>query len=117
MQRRAILAAPALITTLGASEAEPQASQPLRIAMSIGDVPRLWGGPEVGFEGVRFGSYFVYDSLALWDLSRDDAPSTLMPGLATSWTVDEADRRRWVIELRQGVRFHDGSPFDADAAI
>ena len=117
MQRRVILAAPALITALGPSEAEAQASQPLRIAMSIGDVPRLWGGPEAGFEGVRFGAYFVYDSLALWDLSRDDSPSTLMPGLATSWTVDEADRRRWVIELRQGVRFHDGSPFDADAAI
>ncbi len=117
MQRRAILAAPALITALGASEAEAQSAQPLRIAMSIGDVPRMWGGPEAGFEGVRFGSYFVYDSLALWDLSRADAPSGLMPGLATSWRVDEADRRRWIIELRQGVKFHDGSPFDADAAI
>ena len=52
--------------------------------MSSGDRPPLWGGPEAGFEGVRFGSNFVYDSLALWDLSRDDAPSGLMPGLATA---------------------------------
>jgi ABC-type transport system substrate-binding protein len=117
IQRRGILAAPALITALGASEAEAQSAQPLRIAMSIGDVPRLWGGPEAGFEGVRFGSYFVYDALALWDLSRADAPSGLMPGLATSWRVDEADRRRWIIQLRQGVKFHDGPAFDADAAI
>ena len=84
MQRRAILAGPALITGLGASEAQAQASQPLRIAMSIGDVPRLWGGPEVGFEGVRFGSYFVYDSLALWDLSRDDASSTCRVPIRTT---------------------------------
>jgi ABC-type transport system substrate-binding protein len=117
IRRRSFLATPALIGALGASEAEAQSAQPLRIAMSIGDVPRLWGGPEAGFEGVRFGSYFVYDSLTLWDLSRDDRPSGLRPGLATSWRVDEADRRRWIIELRQGVKFYDGSMFDADAAI
>jgi ABC-type transport system substrate-binding protein len=117
LHRRSLLASPALIAALGASEAEAQAAAPLRIAMSIGDVPRLWGGPEAGFEGVRFGSYFVYDSLALWDLSSADKASGLMPGLATSWRVDEADRKRWIVELRQGVKFHDGSPFDADAAV
>ena len=117
LPRRAILATPALIAGLGASQAEAQSAQPLRIAMSIGDVPRMWGGPEAGFEGVRFGAYFVYDSLALWDLSRADAPSGLTPGLATSWQVDPANALRWVIELRRGVRFHDGSPFDADAAL
>ena len=117
IQRRSVLVAPALIGALGASRAEAQAAAPLRIAMSIGDVPRLWGGPEAGFEGVRFGSYFVYDSLALWDLSRADAASGLRPGLATTWRVDEGNARRWIIELRQGVKFHDGSPFDADAAI
>ena len=96
---------------------EAQAAQPLRSAMSIGDVPRLEGGPDAGFEGVRFGAYFVCVALALWDLSKADAPSGLMPGLATSWRVDEADCRRWIIELRQGVKFHDDTPFDADAAI
>jgi ABC-type transport system substrate-binding protein len=116
-RRRSLLASPALIAALGASDAEAQTAQPLRIAMSIGDVPRLWGGPEAGFEGVRFGSYFVYDSLTLWDLSRADRPSGLVPGLATAWRVDEADRRRWIVDLRQGVTFHDGSPFDADAAV
>lgn len=117
LPRRSLIAAPALITALGASEAEAQQAQPLRIAMSIGDVPRLWGGPEAGFEGVRFGSYFVYDALAQWDLSSADRPSGIEPALATAWRVDEANRRRWIITLRPGVRFHDGSPFDADAAI
>ncbi|MCS6890277.1 MAG: ABC transporter substrate-binding protein [Rhodovarius sp.] len=118
LSRRAALAAPALLALpLGPSEAEAQAAQPLRIGMSIGDIPRMWGGPEAGFEGIRFGGYMVYDSLVLWDLSRADQPSGLIPGLATSWRVDPENRRRWIFTLRRGVRFHDGSPFDADAVI
>jgi len=97
--------------------AEAQAPRTVRIGMSINDIPRLWGGPEAGLEGVRFGAHFVYDSLVQWDLSRDDAPSGLVPGLATAWRAEEADRRRWIVTLRRGVAFHDGTPFDADAAI
>jgi ABC-type transport system substrate-binding protein len=33
-----------------------------------------------------------------------------MYGLVTSWRVDQADRRRWIIELHQGVKFDDGPP-------
>ncbi|MBY0336403.1 MAG: ABC transporter substrate-binding protein [Acetobacteraceae bacterium] len=117
LPRRALLAAPALVSALGASVAEAQQAQPLRIGMSLNDIPRMWGGPEAGFEGLRFGGYLVYDALINWDLSRADAPSGLVPGLATAWRADAADRRRWVITLRRNVRFHDGTPFDADAAI
>ncbi len=38
------------------------------------------------------------------------------PGLAKSWTVSR-DGLRYVLELRQGVRFSDGRPFDADDVI
>jgi ABC-type transport system substrate-binding protein len=117
LPRRSLLAAPALLTALGASEAEAQQAQPLRIGMSLTDIPRLWGGPEAGFEGLRFGGYLLYDALVLWNLSHADRPSGLTPGLATEWRVDDADRRRWIFTLRRNVRFHDGSPFDADAAI
>jgi len=37
------------------------------------------------------------------------------PGLAQSWTIS-ADGLSYVFSLRKGVTFHDGSPFDADAA-
>lgn len=100
----------------GAPAVAQQASG-FTIAMSLADVPRLWAGPDGGFEGLRFGGYTIFDPLVNWDLSSADKPSTLTPGLATSWAMDPADRKRWIIKLRPGVTFHDGSPFDADAAI
>jgi peptide/nickel transport system substrate-binding protein len=36
-------------------------------------------------------------------------------GLATTWAT--RDSRTWTFTLRQGVRFHDGTPFDADAVV
>ena len=38
------------------------------------------------------------------------------PDLATSWTVS-ADGTIWTFELRPNVRFHDGTPVDADAVV
>lgn len=35
--------------------------------------------------------------------------------LATTWAT--RDSRSWTITLRQGVRFHDGTPLDADAVV
>jgi ABC-type transport system substrate-binding protein len=94
-----------------------QAETPFRVAMSLADVPRTWGGPDGGFEGLRMGGYTIYDALVNWDLRSSDKPAKLVPGLAESWQLDPADQRRWILKLRQGVTFHDGSPFDADAAI
>lgn len=37
-------------------------------------------------------------------------------GLAVSWTVSE-DGRQWDFALREGVRFHDGTPLDAEAVV
>ncbi len=38
------------------------------------------------------------------------------PSLATSWETSP-DGRTWTFQLRRGIRFHDGSPFDADAVV
>ena len=39
-----------------------------------------------------------------------------VPGLATEWSVSD-DRLTWTFTLREGVTFHDGSPFTAADAI
>jgi ABC-type transport system substrate-binding protein len=89
----------------------------LRIAMTAADIPRTLGQPDQGFEGNRFTGIPMYDALTHWDLSKADAASVLIPGLATSWAVDAKDKTKWVFKLRPGVKFHDGSAFNADAVV
>jgi len=85
--------------------------------MTAADIPRTLGQPDQGFEGNRFTGIPMYDSLTQWDLSKADAASVLIPGLATSWTVDANDKTKWTFKLRPGVKFHDGSELNADAVV
>ena len=89
----------------------------LRIGMTAADIPRTLGQPDQGFEGNRFAGVTMYDGLTMWDLSSADKPSVVIPGLATEWKVDDADKTKWVFKLRPGVTFHDGSAFNADAVV
>jgi ABC-type transport system substrate-binding protein len=59
----------------------------------------------------------MYDGLTQWDLSKADKASELIPDLAVSWQVDAKDKTKWVFKLRPGVKFHDGSAFNADAVV
>ena len=89
----------------------------LRIGMTASDVPLTTGQTDNGGEGMRFMGYTVYDALINWDLSSATKPSVLIPGLAESWAVDAADKTKWTFKLRDGVTFHDGSDFTADAVV
>ncbi len=89
----------------------------LRIGMTAADIPLTTGQTDQGGEGQRFMGYTVYDALINWDLSSADKPSDLSPGLATKWSVDESDKTKWIFTLREGVKFHDGSEFTADAVV
>jgi peptide/nickel transport system substrate-binding protein len=89
----------------------------LRIGMTAADIPRTLGQPDQGFEGNRFTGIPMYDALTHWDLSKADAASVLIPGLALSWAADATDKTKWVFKLRPGVKFHDGSDLTADAVV
>ena len=45
-------------------------------------------------------------------LVKFDAKLNLVPDLATSWTQSK-DGLTWTFKLRKGVKFHDGTPFNA----
>ncbi|SFU21184.1 ABC transporter substrate-binding protein [Mesorhizobium sp. YR577] len=50
----------------------------------------------------------IFDTLVMRDKDM-----TLVPGLAESWTA--IDDTTWEFKLRQGVKFHNGEAFNADA--
>ncbi len=101
--------------SLAASVASAQGT--LRIGMTASDIPLTTGQTDNGGEGQRFLGYTVYDALINWDLSSATKPSELSPGLATSWAVDASDKTKWTFKIRDGVKFHDGSDFTAEAAV
>lgn len=54
----------------------------------------------------------IYDCLVRYDLGA----TTLRPGLAESWEISD-DGLEYIFNLRQGVKFHDGTDFNADAVV
>lgn len=109
------LATAALIALLPATAAHAQGT--IRIGMTASDIPLTSGAPNSGFEGVRFTGMTLYDALVSWDLSSADKTAPLVPQLATEWSVSEKDPTKWTFKLRDDVKFHDGSAFNADAVV
>lgn len=54
----------------------------------------------------------VFDELVLYA----DESTDIVPGLATSWDISP-DGLTYTFHLREGVMFHDGTPFNADAVV
>ncbi len=61
-------------------------------------------------EDNKGATYQVYE--ALLDI---DSNLAIVPQLALAWQI--LDPTHWEFELRQGVRFHDGTPFTADDVV
>lgn len=109
---QALTAGALLCLSMGMSHA----AGTLRIAMTASDIPLPNGQTDQGAEGMRFMGYSVFEALVAYDLSSASKPTSLIPGLATEWKV-EADKLRWTFKLRPGVKFHDGSAFNAQAVV
>lgn len=88
----------------------------LNYGITMTDIPLTTGQPDRGAGAYQFTGLTIYDPLVEWELGTEK-PGKMKPGLATSWESDPADRKNWIFKLRDGVKFHDGSSFDADAVI
>lgn len=89
----------------------------VRYGISMADIPQTTGQPDRGAGAYQFTGYTLYDPLVAWEMNVADRPGKLVPGLATAWKVDPTDQKKWIFTLRKGVKFHDGSAFNADAVI
>jgi peptide/nickel transport system substrate-binding protein len=89
----------------------------IRYGISLADIPQTTGQPDRGAGAYQFTGYTIYDPLVAWEMNVADRPGKLIPGLATEWTVDPADQKKWRFKLREGVKFHDGSAFNAYALV
>ena len=96
---------------LGGAQARAEVNKDARITVG-------WAGPfdtlnpaTTGARNVGPIAVNIFDTL-VW-LTPD---FTVTPALATKWAVSD-DRKTYTFTLREGVSFHDGTPFDAEAAV
>jgi ABC-type transport system substrate-binding protein len=90
------------------AEAAPRQGGVLRwaVANNPGSLDPMTGRTAPDFNAL----YALYDGL----IDFDPANLKLKPGLAKSWLF--TDPKTLVLELEENVLFHDGTPFDAEAA-
>ncbi|MDH7578064.1 MAG: ABC transporter substrate-binding protein [Bacillota bacterium] len=86
-------------------EAKPE--QVLKVA--IGTDINTWDIVQFPDGDARFVWSQIYETLV-----RLDQDLNLVPGLAESWESQD-NGKVWIFHLRKGVKFHDGTPFNADA--
>ena len=110
------LPAPAAADTLGTKAGPDDASGPPK------DGGKLVFGIEAEPEGLdptryAFSSSGHFVASSVFDpLVTLDAEGKVIPYLATSF-VGSANHLTWTITLPTGVKFHDGTPLDADAEV
>jgi len=77
------------------------------------------GGDSVGLDAAYEtdgNSFLVCDNVFEALVFYKDESTALEPGLAKSWKTSP-DGKTYTFNLRKGVKFHDGTPFNADAVV
>jgi peptide/nickel transport system substrate-binding protein len=111
------VAAPTPTPTKAPPPEEKKGGGTLVVASTLSDIPDTGGQTTQGHEGFRFVGFNISDGLTRWDLTKGEVNSDIVPGLATSWKIDPTDQKKWIFQLRRGVKFHDGTDYNADAAV
>jgi len=89
--------------------ATPKTEPPRELVVAVPEEPpHLFWGDWSGMLNAPAAAN-VYETL-----TERDATGNVVPGLAVSWA--QVSDLEWVFQLREGVRFHDGTEFDAEDA-
>lgn len=80
------------------------------LVYGLGGEPKLLDPGDSSDNNASIVQAQIYNSL----VGHKPGTLDLEPDLAVSWTPSD-DYRVWTFQLRRGVRFQDGTPFDADA--
>ena len=105
----------------------------LALALALGSVQArdakadggrlIWGmpaaetvlDPHIGCGALTmYATYHMFEGLWEQDIKHSGPISEIIPALATHWEISD-DGLEYTFHLREGVKFHDGTPFDADA--
>jgi peptide/nickel transport system substrate-binding protein len=99
---------PAQATTAAEPTAPPTAEQAEPVTLNIGTT-YIWdtANPAIGWYNYTL-RYLLYDTLV-----EEAGISHFVPGLAESWSVSD-DGLVWTFKIREGVKFHDGTPCTAE---
>lgn len=93
----------------GESDDKPQSETSKRISIAMLQPPRS-GLTPLSDDAFKLSRWQTAETLIVLD-----ADGNATPGLATAWTP--LDDRRWRIELRPNVKFHDGSMLNAETVV
>lgn len=107
-----ILAVMLLISLAGCSGNNAPASQKPAAALQelvIGENIDL-GGYDPVKDMSSFVRFLIFDGLVELGYNYEK-----VPGLATAWQMSK-DGKAWTFQLRKGVKFHDGEPWNSEAA-
>jgi peptide/nickel transport system substrate-binding protein len=101
-----------LAMSLAASAAIPARAATDKLTVVVTDEPKSLDPCDTDLSG---NSRILHNNIteALVNLSPKDG--SVVPSLATSW--QQVDSLTWEFKLREGVTFHDGKAFDANAVI
>ena len=107
--RSAVMAAVALATALGTTRHDAAAAGKTLVVGLVAEPTSMDPGQLTDINSMRVLSS-VYDTL----IRFKEGSFTQEPGLATAWKISP-DGLTYTFTLRKGVKFHDGTPFDAEA--